>query len=227
MLRKLFNKAKYKKNTSFKLEPTPYGINDTERCIEIPWSMSCYNGETKVLDIGYANAEERYINALLNLNIPELHGFDMVEKHIDGIRSHQGDIKETEFPDEFFDFIFCISTIEHIGKDNSIYFKKDETNNNEGDFAAIQEISRILKKKGNLILTAPYGKEYDYGWFVHYDQYRWEKLIKCSGLKLINEDYFLYEKGWKNVNKNKLHKVLYKDNEAQAAAGLVCAMLVK
>ena len=97
------------------------GVGDTERYIEIPWAISEYSDEHTVLDIGYANAEERYIASLLSLKIPNLHGLDISEKKIDGIISHTGDIRQTNFEDNFFDFVFCISTIEHIGRDNSKY----------------------------------------------------------------------------------------------------------
>ena len=50
----------------------PVGYGDTERCVEIPWALSKYSDETTVLDVGYANAEERYIKSLLSLKIPNL-----------------------------------------------------------------------------------------------------------------------------------------------------------
>lgn len=68
------------KGNIFELPFEPYGVNDTERCIEIPWAISCYKGEQKVLDIGYANAEERYLKELSSLSIPQLYGIDIVKK---------------------------------------------------------------------------------------------------------------------------------------------------
>lgn len=227
MFKELINLVSYNPyNNVFKIRVDSYGVNDTERCIEIPWTLSCYKGEKRVLDVGYANAEDRYISELIGLGIPELYGLDMVKKELKGITSCQGDIRKTSFDDGFFDLILCISTIEHIGMDNSIYFNNKETDNN-GDFTAIKEMGRILKKGGKMALTVPYGKFYDYGWFIHYDEDRWSRLIKESGCKVLIEDYFLYNDGWKQAEKSELEHILYKDNGAPAATGLACVLLKK
>lgn len=211
----------------FKLPCEPFGVNDTERCIEIPWAISCYDGEEKVLDVGYANAEERYIRELLSLNIPALYGIDLVRKDVAGITSIKGDIRMTSFPDDLFNLILCISTIEHIGKDNSIYVKGYHDRDTMGDFKAINEMRRITKKGGKIILTVPYGKFHDYGWFINYDNRRWNDLIKFSGCKKVHESFFVYNGGWYNAKRSELDNILYQDNGAPAAAGLVCAVLKK
>ena len=216
------------KENIFELPFEPYGVNDTERCIEIPWTISCYRGEKKVLDIGYANAEERYLKELSALNIPKLYGIDIVEKDINGIITIRGDIRKTNLPyNIFFDLVFCVSTIEHIGRDNTVYDKKYYENDDLGDLKAIKEIHRITKKGGRIVLTAPYGKFHDYGWFIQYDDGRWNELIRASKCKQLREDFFIYKNGWYNSNKHELKDILYGDNDAPAAAGLVCVLLEK
>ena len=209
----------------FTLPFEPFGIGDTERCIEIPWALSCYNGEETVLDVGYANSEERYLRDLLSLNIPDLYGIDVVGKDISGIIPIKGDIRKTSFPDEFFDLIFCISTIEHVGRDNSVYGYCDI--DEEGDFNTIKEMWRITKNGGKIIITVPYGKFQDYGWFIHYDNKRWNDLIRSAKCKILKEDFFIYNRGWRSSTANYLSDILYKANDSFAAAGLVCIMLEK
>jgi len=205
----------------------PVGIGDSERCIEIPWALSKYSGEQTVLDIGYANAEERYIKALLSLKIPHLHGLDICEKSIDGIISHIGDIRNTNFNDNFFDLVFCISTIEHIGRDNSVYQAGSYENLDNGDFESLNEIYRITKSNGKVLLTVPFGKFFNYGWFIHYDENRLNKLLGSCPFDIVVMDFFRYEKGWHKCNKSDLANTLYNDNSAPAAAGLVCVLLEK
>lgn len=211
----------------FKLPYEPFGEGDTERCIEIPWAMSVYSGETQVLDVGYANAEDRYIEQILSLNIPELHGTDIVEKKVEGFIKHVGDIRETAFPNDFFDLVYCISTIEHIGRDNTIYDNKYCENDELGDIRALKEIYRITKNGGRIVLTVPFGKYHNYGWFIHYDGKRWNQLLSCVNVKIIREDFFVYKDGWKNCDKADLKDVLYQENNAPAASGLVCVLLEK
>lgn len=207
--------------------PKPFGARDTERCIEIPWAFSCYRGEKKVLDVGYANAEERYLKGLLSLGIPQLYGLDRVKKNLNGIIPVIGDIRKTDFAEGFFDLIFCISTIEHVGRDNSIYYNAKEKKDDLGDFKAIKELSRITRVKGRIVLTVPYGKLCDYGWFIQYDRLRLKKLIEESECKSILENFFLYQGFWQKCNQDELNEILYRDNGAPAAAGLACILLEK
>jgi len=211
----------------FELPYEPYGVGDTERCIEIPWALSCYRGEEMVLDVGFANAEERFLKELLALGIPQLHGIDLVKNKVDKIDSVMGDIRSTPFRNGSFDLVLCISTIEHIGKDNSRYKKGSCEEDNAGDFVATRELCRIMKKGGRMVLTAPYGMFRDYGWFIQYDEIRWQELISVAGCRVIREDFFKYDGGWRRCYKKALEDVLYQEKGAAAAVGLVCALIEK
>jgi SAM-dependent methyltransferase len=221
------NLRKRFRHEGFRLPQEPFGVGDTERCIEIPWALSCYRGEKRVLDVGYANAEERYLEGLRSLGIPQLYGLDRIKKYVAGIIPVVGDIRKTDFPDGFFDLVFCISTLEHVGRDNSIYFQATEPRDDLGDFKSINEISRIIRKNGRIVLTVPFGKFCDYGWFIQYDWKRWNALIEASGCISISQNFFIYQNGWQKCSPRDLEEILYKDNCASAAAGLVCVLLEK
>jgi len=203
----------------------PFGIGDSERCIEIPWAISCYKGERRVLDVGYANAEDRYLNPLLDLRIPELHGLDLASRVVSDIVPVVGDMRKMPFHDAVFDLIFCISTIEHVGWDNTIYYQGPQAPDQEGDLQAIRELGNITKPGGKIVVTVPYGMLHNYGWFLQYDLQRFDRLIQASGCHLLKKDLFLYKKGWHRTSEVALKGVLYKDNNASAAAGLACALL--
>ena len=64
-----------------------------------------------------------------------------------------GDITKTEFPDDHFDVLTAISTIEHVGMG---YFGDRVSKN--ADLIAMYEMSRILKEGGLLLLTTHIGK---------------------------------------------------------------------
>ena len=205
----------------------PFGKGESERYIEIPWALSKYSNEQTVLDIGYANAEERYIKSLLSLKIPDLHGLDISERKIEGLISHVGDIRKTNFENNYFDLIFCISTIEHIGRDNSVYKANFTEDLDKGDLNALKEIFRITKIDGKIVITVPFGKFFNYGWFIQYDENRLNKLLNSCPFKILEKEFFIYENGWHKCDKNDLKDILYRDNNAPAAAGLVCLLLKK
>jgi len=54
-----------------------------------------------------------------------------------------GDLMKLPYRDQVFDLIFCLDTLEHI----------------KNDRIAISEISRILKKKGFVVITVPHRKQ--------------------------------------------------------------------
>lgn len=60
------------------------------------------------------------------------------------------DARQMAFRDTAFDNILCISTLEHIGL-------CDEKIGADGDVQALQEISRVLKDDGTLVITIPFG----------------------------------------------------------------------
>jgi O-antigen chain-terminating methyltransferase len=209
----------------FRLPVQPYGIGDTERCIEIPWAISCYRGERRVLDVGYANAEDRYLDSLKALGIPELYGLDLASKAVQGIHSVVGDVRSAPFRDGVFDLILCISTIEHVGWDNKIYFQGGLSQDPEGDLQAIREMARITKRGGRIVVTVPYGMLHNYGWFQQYDRQRLDRLISTAGCRVLRKDLYAYRQGWRKASEEDLIDVLYKDEGAPAAAGLACLLL--
>ena len=107
----------------------------------------------KVLDIGSSA-----------LSIPSIllqRGFDVTcidpcieSKTENGIKLVQGDICATSWEDNSFDYITCISTIEHIGVTGRYGITEKIPN---GDIQAIREMTRLLKPGGQLFLTIPFG----------------------------------------------------------------------
>src|SRR5438093_9195048 len=59
--------------------------NKSERVVEIPWALSRYRGERRVLDIGTSFALHIWVRHLIGLGIPELHAIDIVPRTVPGI----------------------------------------------------------------------------------------------------------------------------------------------
>jgi len=168
-----------------------------ERLIEIPWVLARYRGEPRVLDVGYANAAPAYLDALAAAAPGEVVGLDPVEARAQGVRSVVGDVRALPFPDGSFDVVCCISTIEHVGRDNRVYGAGEERDDS-GIAEALSELRRVLSPNGRVLLTVPTGAEEDHGWFVQLPVATWRRLFAAAQLEIAeDETYELAAAGWR------------------------------
>jgi len=119
----------------------------------------------KVLDVGCSGS---YLLTELAALGFQVYGID-TRKYLvkyPNVTFIQGDIRKTRFQNGFFDAVTAVSTIEHIG----ITEYGNTIEDVRGDKKAIEEISRILKPNGILLLTAPYGNSKAY-----------EKVYRAAG----------------------------------------------
>lgn len=145
----------------------------------------------KLLDVGlgYGFLEKELLKAKLK-NIL-LHGIDVSDVAIQEAKKNltgkfiKGSILKIPFENSFFDIILCLEVLEHI----SPYLT----------FVALQELFRVLKKNGILIITIPIneGLEVMYKKGInpssHVRIYT-EKIIKSelkiAGFTILKEKYF-------------------------------------
>jgi len=165
-----------------------------ERLIEIPWVLARYREEPRVLDVGYANAEPAYLEALAAASPGQVTGVDPMPRELEGVRGVAGDLRALPFEDGAFDVAFCVSTIEHIGRDNTVYGAGAERDD-AGIPQALRELRRVARR---VLLTVPTGEIEDHGWFVQLDVPTWRRLFADAGLEVVEEEvYELGEEGWR------------------------------
>lgn len=167
----------------FSIDTPLYGVDDSERCVEIPWVFSRFRGELKVLDIGCTNAEHRYLQARDRLRVPLLVGLDLAAVPQSGIFNVAGDVLALPFRPGAFDLIFAISGIGHLA-----YGKQPERE--LGDLDAAGSLASLLRPGGRLLVTVPFGRFEDHGWFVQYDLRRVQALVESTGCELTVAEYY-------------------------------------
>jgi O-antigen chain-terminating methyltransferase len=171
----------------------PAGLD--ERSIEIPWCLARYDGERRVLDVGYAFAEPAYLAGLVALGAQELVGVDLAQTDVPGLRGVVADVRSLPFDDAAFDLVLCISTLEHIGRDNEVY-DVDADRDEDGDAAALRELHRVLAKDGRLLVTVPTGVPENHGWQVQRAPGEWVDVFERAGFLVFEDELYVYGEGW-------------------------------
>ena len=190
-----------------KLQPLPlgYGFRLDARIVEIPWALARVAEQMgRLLDAGSSLNHEGVLGAppLAGKKITIVTLAPETECHWKkGISYVFDDLRNLEFRYEYFDIITCISTIEHVGMDNTMYTgTSDETRGrNTSDFIlAIKEVRRVLKPRGVLYITFPFGKYENHGWFQQFDSQLTDTLIGEFAPSHFQEAVFRYDPdGWK------------------------------
>jgi len=156
----------------------------SERILENPLVIqNLPRKKSVILDVGSRYSQVPLEMASLGHKVYTLDIEDYVFKH-KNLTFIKEDIRKTSFPDNFFDVVTIISTLEHVGMGETSYGDKEEKN---GDVVAMNEISRILKPKGFVIVTIPFGKPKFLPFLRVYDKKRLALIGKKY--KVIKEIY--------------------------------------
>ena len=194
-----------------------------ERVVELPWVLARLTGRT-ALEVGYAFAEAPYLAALLRAGFERLVGVDLAEATVPGMETVRADIRELPFRDGEFDLVLCVSTLEHVGADNTQYGVEAPAGA-ESRLRALRELRRVLARSGRLLLTVPCGEPGDYGWFRQEDVRGWNRLVARAGFFVEEQEvYELGEDGWR-ANRDFVAAGVRYGDRGPAASAVLCAEL--
>ena len=198
-------------------------IGTDERVVEIPWVLSRLVPSGRVLEVGYAFAEAAYLAALLRSGV-ELVGVDLAVRDVDGMERVVADVRDLPLPDASVDQALLVSTLEHVGADNSGYgLAAEEAPPSRVD--ALRELGRVLRPGGRLLVTVPLGEPGDHGWFRLDDVPGWTGLFGSAGLFVEEQEaYELREEGWRAAPGFRAGGVGYGDR-GPAASAVLCTEL--
>jgi SAM-dependent methyltransferase len=194
-----------------------------ERIVEIPWVLSRLRTSGRVLEVGYAFAEPAYVAGLLRADV-EIVGVDRAARDVGRMESVRADVRALPFPDRSFDQALLVSTLEHVGADNTVYGLEAESDES-ARLAALGELGRVLERNGSLLVTVPVGEPGDHGWFRQEDERGWTSLFGSAGLFVEElETYELGADGWRAAPSFDPTGVRYGER-GPAASAVLCADL--
>jgi len=150
-----------------------------------------------------------------------------------GISYVYADLRDLPFRDSRFDVIVSISTLEHVGMDNSGYGGPSvRAHDPDAELErAVGELRRVIVPGGTLLITVPVGRAEDHGWFRQFDRRGVERLVSALRPSRASTCFYLYSKdGWrqrsgKRVDDASYHEVLVDgpaSDHAAAARAVAC-----
>lgn len=123
--------------------------------------------------------------------------------------------------------------------DNTRHYTKDAAQNEsrpESHLDAVLELRRVLKRKGILYLTLPYGQPQNLGWMHIFDARKIKHLIETFDPADCRQVYFRYlPSGWQISSAAECSNARYFDasqddpsySDFAAAESVVCLELMK
>jgi hypothetical protein len=197
------------------------GVGLSERVVEIPWVLRRLRTTqgTRVLDIGTAFSVLAYKRLLVRQpHVVEV--ADLAEAYIPPLRTHVADVRNLPFADGSFDTALCISTLEHVGMDNTDY---GVASGGAGELDALRELGRVA---GRVLVTVPAGSDENMGWQRQYSPSTFRRVVEEAGLKVGVMEVFAHDPagGWAREQEDAVTDRTYGEG-APAAAAIICAEL--
>lgn len=202
--------------------PEKFGIGYDERIVEYPWIFSHLKSSEKssILDAGSTFNFKEIVEHpnIKNKELTIYTYYPESESFINNRISYVfGDLRSLPFKTNLYDEIVCQSTIEHVDMDNSIYGynlqpNTESTKKSYEYLKVIDELIRVLKSGGQLLLTFPYGQFENHGFFQQFDEEMVKKITDFMGLiGKHKEEFIIYSKnGWRfDKQENCNHSLSY------------------
>lgn len=224
--------------------PSCYGYRLDERIIEYPWFFSRLPKlPGRLLDAG-SILNFDYIISHDSLRMKKVYIVTLAPESFcfwdKGISYIYDDLRETCFKDNFFDWIVSLSTIEHIGLDNTFLYTNDVFKKEKqlsSYLYSIQEYYRILKPGGILYLSFPFGEHKDFGWFQIFNSQMVDQIINTFSPKKVIEYHYKYsQNGWRISSRDESKNASYFDIHQEkkyfpdyvaASQAIVCLEMTK
>lgn len=180
------------------------------RVVEIPWAIDFIKmlpDDSHILQLGdvllYENDMTRHFESVVDL--------DADEETNDRLHVYKNNIVDVDIPNNSFNYVISISTIEHVGLWGCKFVN--------GDAKAIKKIYNLLRDGGLLLFTVPFGYYSVNDNFRIYDSEKILELLR-NLFEIICAEYIMWN-GWRwvSVPPNVAEKMYILDNNKNMNCG--------
>jgi hypothetical protein len=144
-----------------------------------------------------------------------------------------GDAGAAPVRDGAIDLVLCLSTLEHVGRDNGRYgIARRAADPRAAMLAAARELARLVAPGGRLLVTVPFGRAADHGWLACISREDLSEIEAACGLAVEEEAIFVYDEasGWRPAQAphradDRLEERDYRSHGAIAASAVACVAM--
>jgi SAM-dependent methyltransferase len=191
-----------------------YGYGDAgldERVVEYPWALhrlaSRRTPGSPILDAGSVLNHARLLGVCRQRGLSPLSIVTLkYEGHAhvsDDVRYEFADLRKLPYRDGWFGSVVCLSTLEHVGMDNTMYGDASAASAHPSREvgAAMRELRRVTRPGGALLVSVPFGARADFGGWRIFDADDLAELMSSAGWTVHETTVFrATREGWRQCS---------------------------
>jgi SAM-dependent methyltransferase len=221
--------------------PKGFGVGFDERVIEFPW-LAAHRLGGRVLDAG-STLNHFHVLSRLRLRMDDLHivtlapeGHAFPELNVSYLFA---DLRALPIADGHYDRVLSISTLEHVGMDNSYYGTSGGSAPDPQHelLKAVRELRRVLRPGGDCYITVPAGSGERFDWVRTLTAEEIGQIVEEFAPEYHRVDYYRHgADGWQASDADAVGDAFYRDHftsgpvkaeRVVAAQAVACLHLVK
>jgi SAM-dependent methyltransferase len=205
--------------------PGGYGWDDVgidERVVEYPWvfdRMAALDRPgARVLDAGSVLNYKRVLELWRAAGRSPVSMVTLAYEgaaHVSNDARYEfADLRQLPYRDGWFTIVLCISTIEHVGLDNTIYgaAAAHPIDPDEGAARAMRELHRVSVPGAALLLSVPFGLRSNRGWLRVFDAEDLDRLTSHAAWMHVRSRFFrATQQGWREGSRDDVRTAGYNE----------------